>query len=283
MLADRISDEQRGGSMGEQIKVMYYAPRPAGRTRPVFRERWRQHGRLAMGMPEMWQHMARYEQWDVLVDGEYALTPEHLAVANGSDAVGGVGMIWFHDADALAAAIADPGSRVMTIDEREAFGVELGDRLVPTTENVVLDNGFGTLAMCSTVWRRPELTREEFSAQWRAMGIEFAQRTELARHLKRYVQNHAVSGAPGFDGLVQLEFDSAQDIAAFMAEPLLTEWLMPTESQFHVFERLETVIAHRQVIYDGVRGATRRRRGLRHRAKLTARRALIVRPARSPS
>jgi EthD domain len=238
--------------MGEpEIKIVYYGPRPAGATRAAFRERWRQHGRLAMGTPDMWRHMSRYEQWDVLDEGEDGLTAEHLAVANGGDDVGGVGMIWFHDANALAEAIADPGSGIMTVDELETFGGELGERLVPTTENVVVDKGPGALAMCSTVWRQPELTREQFSDQWRAMGDELAQRPELTRHLARYVQNHAVAEAPTFDGLVQLEFASPKDITAFMSEPLMTEWLLPTESRFHVFERLQTVLARRNVLYDG--------------------------------
>jgi hypothetical protein len=249
----------------QQIKVMYFGPRPAGRSHAAFRDRWREHGRLAMGLP-MWRHMTRYEQFDVLCEGEEGLTADHLAGTD-TDAFGGVGMIWFRDAHALASASADPDVAVMCADEVKTFGAELGTRLVPTVENFVVDRGPGAITMLGTVWRRPELTREQFSEQWRALGAKFGEQPELAGHVSRYVQNHAVDGAGGCDGLVQLEFESVADIGAFMAEPLLTEWLLPAESAFHVLERLETVIAIRNVLYD----------------ELTSAVADTLRPARSPS
>ena len=242
-------------SIPQQVKVMYFGPLPGGRSHTAFRSRWRQHGRLAMGLP-MWRHMARYEQHDVLTAGEEQLSAAQLEGSR-TDAYGGVGMIWFRDADALASASADPDVAVMCTDEIATFGRELGVSLVPTTEHVVYDRGAGSITLIAVIWRQPSVTREEFSEQWLAMGELFAAAPELAGHVCRYVQNHALVGADGADGFVELGFQSAEELAAFMAEPRLTTWLTPIESEFVDYARIEIVVARRTVLYEETDDATR--------------------------
>jgi hypothetical protein len=235
--------------MGDgRIKVMYLAPLPQGRSHEAFRPRWRQHGRLAMGLP-MWQHMTRYKQCDVLVAGERGLTPEHLESMR-EDAYGGVGMIWFRDADALAAASADPDVATMQRDEVETFGRELGTNLVPTGEQVLFDHGGSAITLVGAVHRREGLAREAFSREWRAFGEALTATPEVAGHARKYVQNHTIADAPWCDGFVELGFASADEFAAFMEAFAATAGFVEREGTFVDYGRLEVVLTAETVLYD---------------------------------
>jgi hypothetical protein len=235
-------------SSRQPIKVMYFGPKPADRSHEAFRARWRQHGALAMGLP-MWDHHIHYEQFDVLTAGEEGLLPEQAAMA-ATETYGGVGMIWMRDADAMAAVLVDPDVSVMQTDEVETFGAELGESLVPTIEHVIYERGPGRITLIGRIVRQPDITRQQFSEQWAAMGPQVAATSELTRHCVSYRQNHALPDAAGADGFVQMGFDSAQDLAAFMAEPKIAEWLLPTEAAFVDASRLELVFAKQNVLYD---------------------------------
>lgn len=231
----------------QEIKVMYYAPRPADRPAAAFTERWRRHGELAMGLP-MWRHMVRYVQYDSLAPGEHGLAEDHLAATH-NGGYGGVGAIWFASADALQEAVADPDVALMEADEVVTFGRQLGASLVPTTEVVVVDDGPAAITVLNQLHRPAGVTRESFSDQWRAMGDAVAQAPELRRHLRSYVQDHAVPGAEGWDGIVELGFDTPGDFFAFMGEPKTTEWLLPHESAFIDIARGQPLITAATVLY----------------------------------
>ena len=248
--------------MDEQqpIKVMYFGPRPAGRSPAQFRERWREHGQLAMGLA-MWDHHIHYEQFDVLAPGEEGLT-EALAAISRHDTVGGVGMIWMRNTDALAKVTSDSeGVARMVADEIVTFGAPLGSLLVPTSEHVVYERAEGPIALIGKLHRRPTVTRDEFSRRWKELGAQFAASPALTRDPCRYCQNHALADAEGCDGYVQLEFQSAAALESFLAEPLLGEWLQPTEGEFIQSERIEVVIARRHLMYDEASGFSAPRGG----------------------
>jgi uncharacterized protein (TIGR02118 family) len=78
--------------------------------------------------------------------------------------------------------------------------------------------------------RRRDLTREQFLAHWHGIHADIARRGASALGAVRYVQNHTVSlpvndalrasrGAPEpFDGVVELWFDSVDDVASTFHE-----------------------------------------------------------------
>ena len=67
--------------------------------------------------------------------------------------------------------------------------------------------------------------------------------------LRRYVQDHALAGSEGWDGIVELGFDRPADFFAFMAEPMTTEWLFPHESAFIDIPRGRPVITAPNVLF----------------------------------
>ncbi len=239
--------------MGEPTKVMYYAPVPAGRSQAEFRARWREHGEFAMSLP-MWRNMTRYVQYEVIAPGEHGVDAAGLEIMS-NDRYGGVGAIWFRDEAALQAAIEDPDGAKVLVDEVATFGRELGENLVATREHVILDQGPGAITVMNKLHRVAGVSRESFSEQWLEMGTELAATPELARHLRRYVQSHALPDSPGWDGMVELEFDSAADFFAFMAEPKANGWMFPREASFIDIPRGEPLMMVGEVFYDDAAAA----------------------------
>jgi hypothetical protein len=232
----------------EQVKVMYYAPLPEGRSHAEFTPRWRQHGELAMGLP-FWQHMAYYVQYDVLGSEDSDLPVEALSGTRNAD-YGGVGAIWFHDLAALTEAAESPDNRTMQIDEVQTFGRELGTNLVPTYEHVLLDEGPAPVTVMNALHRLEGVSRESFHEQWLDMGEQLLTKPELTRHLRRYVLDQALPDAEGWDGIVEIGFESTAEFFAFMGEPLISEWLFPHETGFIDVPRGQPLILTPTVLYD---------------------------------
>jgi uncharacterized protein (TIGR02118 family) len=80
--------------------------------------------------------------------------------------------------------------------------------------------------------RRPDLTRDEFQAYWRAWHAPLVSRHADVLRIRRYVQTHAraseiaaaQSAAPGsepdlYDGQAELWWDSLDDIVAPVSTP----------------------------------------------------------------
>jgi hypothetical protein len=227
---------------------MYYAPVPAGRSQSEFRSRWREHGEFAMSLP-MWRNMTRYVQYVPVGAGEHGVDAAGLEMMSNGD-YGGVGAIWFRDDDALQAATVDPDGGRILVDEVETFGRELGENLVATREHVLFDRGPGAITVMNKLHRVGGISRESFSEQWLEMGAQLIATPELARHLRRYVQSHALPGSNGWDGMVELEFDSSAEFFAFMAEPKTSEWMFPHEAAFIDIPRGEPLMLVGEVFYE---------------------------------
>lgn len=89
--------------------------------------------------------------------------------------------------------------------------------------------------------RRSGMSSEEFRRYWRDVhGPLVRSVPEFTRHVRRYVQSHAVSDhVPGvptapspFDGVAELWFDSLEDAARAYAEPRFHEILLPDGLKF---------------------------------------------------
>jgi hypothetical protein len=234
-------------SSPDEIKVMYLAPLPSQRGHTAFRERWRAHGELAMGL-SFWRHMTRYKQCDVLTAAELGLGAEQAAMYR-LDEFGGLGIIYFRDAAALEAAVESDDGATMVEDERHAFGRELGANLVPTVEHVVINGEPGAVTLFGAVHRREGLDRRTFSESWRELGAALVRHPEVAGMVTRYVQNHALETPEYCDGFVELSFAAAQDVAPFTAA-LVRSGLMAKEREFLDHSRLEVVLTAENVLYD---------------------------------
>jgi hypothetical protein len=232
------------------IKLMYYAPLPAGRSRQEFRERWAQHGALAMSLP-LWRHMVRYQQFDALAaDAHGRGSPSDGAPATAT--FGGVGAVWVRDATALAAVAADPDNDLMRTDEVEAFGRPLGQDVVPCRPHNVVGSTAATVAVTvfGQVWRQPAYTREEFAARWLAHGEVIARTTGVVRHIASYVQNHALPESSGPDGFFEIGFGSLDALGGFFAETTLAAELAEREAEFARSESVELLVCAERRLFD---------------------------------
>jgi uncharacterized protein (TIGR02118 family) len=82
----------------------------------------------------------------------------------------------------------------------------------------------------SLVWKRPELSAQEFRALWVGEHAEYAKR--LAG-LREYVIDFVTDGpAGGPSGIATLRFDSREALEAAFADVELTEELMRTRDAF---------------------------------------------------
>jgi hypothetical protein len=231
--------------MAEPVKIMYFAPRPEGRSLEDFRARWRRHGDLGMSQP-LWKHMYRYAQLD-------ALAPEESGVAGGGTAeaeVGGIGEIWVRSDEELAEVFADPSAAAMPPDEVKTFGRELGSLLLPTREHVLIEDGPVALLLVGLIHRPATFPKDRFSERWLESGQHFVGLQELSGHVSRYVQNHVLPPSVEADGVVQLGFPSADAANAFLAEPKLAEEMVPYEADFVDHSRLTTLVTRENVLYD---------------------------------
>jgi uncharacterized protein (TIGR02118 family) len=87
------------------------------------------------------------------------------------------------------------------------------------------------LKLCFALRRLPGLSREEFQSYWRERHAPLVQKHREALRIRRYVQVHALGhpldavlrgsrGAPeGFDGVAELWWDSAEELALAAASP----------------------------------------------------------------
>jgi hypothetical protein len=160
--------------------------------------------------------------------------------------------------EALDEQFDDADVETMAIDEIETFGRRLGTNLVAAREHRVIDRGPAAITVLGALWATPGTSRASFSQQWRDLAPNVTGTPELERHLRTYVQNHAlpvaegdaVPGFSGWDGLVELGFDTPEAFAAFFQEPKFTDWLAPIEAGFIDSSRVEMIVASEQVRYD---------------------------------
>lgn len=85
------------------------------------------------------------------------------------------------------------------------------------------------------VKRNPELSVEEFHAEWRAHGRMIAAEPVFARYIKRYEQHHRVTddyrNGDDFDGMAVQWFDSYRDFIDLISTPEYRAKMQPDETR----------------------------------------------------
>ena len=236
--------------MDDQIKVMYFAPIPRSKSRAEFKDRWRRHGRFAMTLP-LWRFIDRYQHFDAMWPGEFGLTDETCSAAGIDVRLGGVGCTWYRDRGTLDENL-DVYDEALPLlkDEEEAFGRQLGTDVVPVVEKRFISRRRPQLALLSGFSAVPGVGREDFSVRWHSAGEKLVAIPEVERHLVTFAQNHSLDGFEGRDGLVEYGFAAAEDLAAFLAEPMLAEWTETDESPLIDSTRTQTIIGAEHVLFD---------------------------------
>jgi hypothetical protein len=85
------------------------------------------------------------------------------------------------------------------------------------------------------VKRNPELSIEEFHAEWRAHGRMIADEPAFGRYIRRYEQHHRVPAdyrtGDTFDGMVLQWFDTYADFVALLQTPEYAAKMQPDEAR----------------------------------------------------
>jgi len=223
------------GAPADALKLVYLAPRRRGLTGEAFRSRWHDHAQLTMRLPGL-TSLARHELHRVLTPDEDPGLPAALFQPGAlSSDYGGVGIVWLHgDLDALASQRATDDAGAARSDALDTFGSDLGANVHVTLDEVVFDHGGTTLSIFSFLARKPALTLQEFSGQWRGFADAFLAHPELTRHCSSYVQAHRVpeGGDARFDGIAVMGFRDLTGVFGLLSEPTLAGELFTEEEPF---------------------------------------------------
>lgn len=115
----------------------------------------------------------------------------------------------------------------------------------------------GGVQLIAMLWRRPEMTPEEFRRHWvEVHGPLIRDTPTLARHIRRYEQypRHSAgpeSGSPGCDGVTIQWFDSIDDLWAFTAEDDYARLVAPDERSFLDRKELRFVMVDPPIVVIG--------------------------------
>ncbi|MBM3347466.1 MAG: hypothetical protein FJY55_13360 [Betaproteobacteria bacterium] len=164
-------------------KLIYLARRNPALTREAFTARWRRHGALGMSMPR-WVNIRRYVHCDVLQPGIPGVDESH----------DGVGLVWHRSPEARARHRADNGSQgVMEADEAETFAEPVYNSCLLAQEFILKDGEIGPVKLIRFVERADGVAKEKFAAAWQgAYADALLHEPEIAGHMQRYAQNHAL-------------------------------------------------------------------------------------------
>jgi uncharacterized protein (TIGR02118 family) len=185
-------------------------------TAAAFRSHWRDsHGPLAAALPGL----RRYHQNHV-VDREQRA----ISYARGSDDFDGFSELWFDDLPSMAAAFATDLVRRLGEDESRFIG-EL--KLITAMQHVVIPTPTGVplIKRMSTLKRRPDVSSEQFNAEWLDVHSFLVRRLP---QVKGYTQNLVFDRSHGrgrpatyeelpIDGIVELWFEDVDSLDAAFA------------------------------------------------------------------
>lgn len=92
------------------------------------------------------------------------------------------------------------------------------------------------------VKRNPELSIEDFHAEWRAHGQMIADEPVFHRYIKRYEQHHRAArdyrNGDSYDGLAMQWFDTFGDFLALLDTPEYAAKMQPDEARILDPDRL---------------------------------------------
>lgn len=108
-------------------KTIYLAHMKPGFSPEAFTARWRQHGKLAMGLP-IWRNMIKYMQCDP------------LPLSGNPPAYDAIGVVWYRSWDALNSIGKEPSLREPLLeDELKTFSKYVREGALLTEETLLRD------------------------------------------------------------------------------------------------------------------------------------------------
>jgi hypothetical protein len=223
------------------VKSIYLARRHPTLSRERFVPRWREHGRLAMGLSG-WRHAGRYTHGDVLASPPAATAELGLD----SERYFGVGMVWFPGGEqALRALVEDPEFPRLYADELEAFGGHVDDLTVLTEETVVRRSGPVGARLVAFLTRPDGSDRGEFwSACCEVLGADDDGPTLYVENrslwtaddgsrptVDRLPHHSAASSLAGCEGVVEVGFEDLAQLTEHCRRNRLARAALPGDQR----------------------------------------------------
>ena len=107
--------------------------------------------------------------------------------------------------------------------------------------------------------RKPTLSHDEFVDHHRRVHADLFMSVPAVRaNVRRYVQQHALPvelpGLPParYDGITELWFDDADDIARVFTDPVYLERIRPDEASFLDLERCDFILSAENPVFSAV-------------------------------
>ena len=121
----------------------------------------------------------------------------------------------------------------------------------------------GAYKLLALLKRRRDVAREDFIAHWRDRHAALVRSVpEFWRHVRGYTQHYVIPTATrgmaagerdiqasGYDGVVELRFDSVEALVAAFSEPRYLEIIRPDEATF-IGKGTAAFVAREEMIYD---------------------------------
>jgi hypothetical protein len=232
-------------------KTVYMTP-SRGQSLEWWRDRWRRHCSLGMTRP-FWTLMTKYSQCDVI----------HYAPFGTGEAYDGVGLCWQTPglASGINGMVSDPeGMRLMIEDEKEVFGVYVGDIAAITVETV-LKEGYGAVyKLLLRLYRESDA----FESKLDAFGEALLANPELGPLIRRlsvawvepdeYTKNSNL----GFHGLVEISVDNLDVAQAMLESPQFKAVAEPFAEAIRPDWRV--IVTRENLFWDEAKGIDERKR-----------------------
>lgn len=143
-------------------------------------------------------------------------------VPSGLDPIDSVGQLWFDSLDDFRDRLydSDDGRAVV---ERDVAGFMAGAEAYVTTEHVQKDEcarvplgaPSSSVKMICPLWRRPDMTHEQFVEHWLTRHVPLAKEHHpaMCRYVTNVVDERLGSSGPDLDGIAEIHFPSLAVLA----------------------------------------------------------------------
>ena len=220
------------------IKLVCFFRRKPGVSRDEFHRHWLEnHGPLIAENPSLAQHLVRYEQ-NHRMDADYA--------REDPGDFDGATVQWMESMKSFQAFVAEPDyGRLIAPDEARFIDRSSITLIFTREEQIKKDGGTAVSSapakLLGLLRRRADIGPEAFHEHWANRHAALVTGTpEFDRHILAYHQNprhprdyaRDLEGAPGYDGLAEVWFETADAFAAMGRSAAYRDVIAPDEELF---------------------------------------------------
>lgn len=202
-------------------RMIYLARRNPATTHEQFVSNWREHIALGAKFPSVYRRFTDVVQCDLILD---LVDVDPGQTGSAFDVPGGFDGIELTTARSLPASIGVwdvPDAQTHLVpDERRVFATVVRELTLQALASVVIDGPRTAYVLVRLLTRNPTLSREDFIRTWAALPLP--DHESIRRHVRDFVILDPPPAVP-FDGVEEIWFDSAENMAAYLADDQLRD------------------------------------------------------------